>query len=598
MFRIAVLASALVLTSAAGARALPDPGDDWLQVETPGFVLTSNAKEAKTRELAEAFAGFQAALRLVQPGLRHETPVPVRIFAFRTEKDYAPYRAVLGGDPEGVAGHFFGHTWIYFIFLEAYPGRHDALPIVYHEYVHAHLANNFGRLPLWLNEGLADYFSTLERRKGEIVVGTPPEGRLESVRATTFLPMAQLFAVTEDSPEYNERERRGLYYAQSWLVVHYLLTDPDRGRAAGAFFRRVSEGEDADAALRATMGFGLDDLQSHLRAYANSRTMPILRIPVAALGETPDLEVEPIPDAVALYRLGTYLAFAERPEAVEHLRAATGGAPDAWATLGMLAGRGAVPGDPASLFARAFEGGAGEALSFFLHARWILEGSGEIDADRIETARASLRRALGLDPSFAEARALLGGSYLRGPEPAAEAAATHLERALEALPGRADIAYNLALAKRALGDTETVMRLLDRVIAPADPELANRLRGELARSRIVERVNESLVGGSLDEAEAALEEALAEATDPRLKSELEDRLREVRGQRRLGDLVDRYNQAVALANVGRLQDARKELLAIREALAALGQEPGLMLQAASLAAEVGRTLREIGERSG
>jgi Tfp pilus assembly protein PilF len=590
---LVALLTPCLAASGAAAWALPDPEDDWLEIVSPGFVLTSNANARKTRQIAEAFAGFQGALRLIQPGLRHETPLPVRVFAFRSEEDYAPYRSLVGGDPEGIAGHFFGHPWAYFLFLEAYPERTDPLRVVYHEYVHAHLANNFTGLPLWLNEGLAEYFSTLEQRGGEIVLGAPPEGRLRWLRDHSFVPMSQLFAVTRASADYNERDRRGTFYSQSWLVVHFLLTDRTRGRAAGSFFRRVSGGEDPDSALRETMGLGLAELEKQLRGYVNSPTFPILRVPAAALGERAALETRPIPDAIALYRLGTYLALADHPQAVEHLKAAVAEVPDAWATLGLLAIQGREPEAAARHFARALEEGAAEALSYFLHAETLLRGSGATDPDRVEAARASLGRALEIDPELAEARALLGRTHLAPAGSRAEEAVAHLERALAALPGRSDIAYNLALARLDAGDRTGAEHLLTHAIAPANARLAERLRDELDRSSIVGRVNDAVTEGSLQEVEATLVAALAETSDGGLKVQLEERLREVRSRLELEDLVRRYNEAISLANASRLREARRELVSIRDELSALAGDPMVGIEAASLAAELRSILDRI-----
>ena len=37
------------------------------------------------------------------------------------------------------------------------------------------------------------------------------------------MPLQELFAVTRDSPEYNESSRQGIFYAESWLLTHYLM---------------------------------------------------------------------------------------------------------------------------------------------------------------------------------------------------------------------------------------------------------------------------------------------------------------------------------------------------------------------------------------
>ena len=44
-----------------------------------------------------------------------------------------------------------------------------------------------------------------------------------------WLTLEQLLTVTHDSPLYNEGERRSLFYAQSWALVHMLMTKDAQG---------------------------------------------------------------------------------------------------------------------------------------------------------------------------------------------------------------------------------------------------------------------------------------------------------------------------------------------------------------------------------
>jgi hypothetical protein len=68
------------------------------------------------------------------------------------------------------------------------------------------------------------------------------------------------------------------FYAQSWLLTHYMLSDPQRAAKLDAYFRRVSDGEDPIDAWQPSTGIALDDLHDVLTAY--EKTMPSRALPM------------------------------------------------------------------------------------------------------------------------------------------------------------------------------------------------------------------------------------------------------------------------------------------------------------------------------
>ena len=88
---------------------------------------------------------------------------------------------------------------------------------------HYVVRTNAPRLPLWFNEGLAEFFSTFEYRKGELRIGLPKPSHVLWLRNHSAILIPALFAMDRDSKDYNEGTRRGIFYAQSWPLVHYLI---------------------------------------------------------------------------------------------------------------------------------------------------------------------------------------------------------------------------------------------------------------------------------------------------------------------------------------------------------------------------------------
>lgn len=85
---------------------------------------------------------------------------------------------------------------------------------------------------MWLNEGLAEFFSTFQYEKGRAIIGRPLEAQLIFLNQVAWLPLQAVLAAKMDSPEYNEDFRNSVFYAQAWALVHYLLCAKDTGLCA------------------------------------------------------------------------------------------------------------------------------------------------------------------------------------------------------------------------------------------------------------------------------------------------------------------------------------------------------------------------------
>src|SRR5690348_3968842 len=122
---------------------------------------------------------------------------PVRIIAFRNEKQYKPYRF-----NEGAFAYYLrGRKCDYIVMQDISPEHYRA---AVHEYTHL-ITEHLGlHLPIWLNEGLADFYSSLEPKGSKAEVGAPLPGHVTLLQTRTWLPLSVLLNVGRDSPYYNE----------------------------------------------------------------------------------------------------------------------------------------------------------------------------------------------------------------------------------------------------------------------------------------------------------------------------------------------------------------------------------------------------------
>jgi tetratricopeptide (TPR) repeat protein len=163
-----------------------------------------------------------------------------------------------------------------------------AYPIVVHEYVHLVLRHASGTFPLWLNEGLAEFFSTVEPEGNRMSVGRVPPGRLEYMtQGVALMELDDLVAITHSSPEYRSRSHAGIFYSESWALTHMLMTD-DRYRGKfSQFLPLVTSGASSAEAMATAYGKDIASIGRDLNNYvrqgnylyylANYRTPPARR---------------------------------------------------------------------------------------------------------------------------------------------------------------------------------------------------------------------------------------------------------------------------------------------------------------------------------
>src|SRR5205807_7778571 len=99
----------------------------------------------------------------------------------------------------------------------------EVFPVAVHEDVHLLTRHSDLDFPPWLNEGIADVYSTLTQRGNEILVGTPPAGRMAHIQQEKWVPLSIILAADHNSPYYNEKNKVGSLYSEGWALTHMLM---------------------------------------------------------------------------------------------------------------------------------------------------------------------------------------------------------------------------------------------------------------------------------------------------------------------------------------------------------------------------------------
>jgi hypothetical protein len=293
--------SVMAVLGLAFTSSLP-AAEKWLYGHSAHFEMLSSAKEKDSRRLLINLERFRENVLAMFPARQMEEP-KVTVVLFGSDSGFKAYKPRYKGKPKDVAGYFLNHPdQVYIAMCTDYDADENGDPeeIIFHEYLHLLVHSRGLTLPLWLNEGMAEVFSTFKLEDKYAEYGAPKQIYVDIMGLSALMPLERMLMVDEKSPEYNEEERATTFYAQSWLLTHYLLCGKDRENSKRlAKFLERTDGMTGNPkeAFREIFGQSVGEMELVLRSYLSGgqfyqRRMPLLPIDEKAIVVRPASELE------------------------------------------------------------------------------------------------------------------------------------------------------------------------------------------------------------------------------------------------------------------------------------------------------------------
>lgn len=512
---------------------------EWQKLTAPRFTIVSHLSEKETRAWAEEFDQFLSELI----GFLHIESIelqPVTVVLFRTQREFAPYRMMQpNGQPAKVAGVFASRKSWGVIGLSRGGDAEWIRRVILHEGFHWIASHDRSYYPLWVAEGLAEVFSTFHVARGNVQWGEPIESHLQAMRRMNPLPLGRLLRAGSSDPLFNESDRTGIFYAQSWALAHYLIFGDRKNSSAtlSAYLKAVRSGMSIDEIIRAVFGTDEAKLQSDLDSYLSrgkafrvSRPAPEdmdrdFVVAVATPGE--------VAAAQARLALGTGNLDLAREQALEALQLEPQ-MPAGHEVLAWLESELSRQQESGAYAERAINHGSRDPWMylFFVIALEVAENTGASSSGELARAVSNLmEQALNLQTDFGEAYQVLA-AQMADVDPLRPSDRDFLLLGNKRFPNDGRILMGLAFIAEREEDYQEVTRLLRQTESPS-VDLSGWARGsrDLLRRRNVERDLESRVLALIDEnkTEEALtlyDEAIESTTDAFLERKLRaDRLR-------------------------------------------------------------------------
>ena len=225
-----------------GQAALALNRDGWKHAETPNFIYHYLDAAAARQVANEAEFYFRIIARdLGREGEAVEKKAQIFIF---TKSEWEEFKRGVHLDPWTGGMHSANELFI------TRDGERFQGPTLGHEVAHLVVERFFGgRIPLWLNEGYAEYISGVLYAAYYRARGYASKPRFMDMRSDEYLPLEKLTTLTT----YPAGEREVVaFYVESRKLVTFLQ---QRGKEAfRAFFEAMAKGSYFESAVSGAFG--------------------------------------------------------------------------------------------------------------------------------------------------------------------------------------------------------------------------------------------------------------------------------------------------------------------------------------------------------
>ena len=216
-------------------------GDEpkWLEVHSAHFYVLTDAGAKRGQEVALRMEQMRSIFGQLLLRDKLKMSVPITVVALKSDK----YFGFIAPTKQNMAKAFYvpGSDRIYIVLNLFEP---DPWRAITHPLAHYLMNHNYPPAQGWFDEGFAEYFGSMRLdNKGVDIGGDPemvsewyedafenltrnpntPQSLTQLVSSPVWLNMVDLFTMKHDGSGAREGTHHTLYYAQSWMVVHYLI---------------------------------------------------------------------------------------------------------------------------------------------------------------------------------------------------------------------------------------------------------------------------------------------------------------------------------------------------------------------------------------
>jgi tetratricopeptide (TPR) repeat protein len=309
---------------------------------------------------------------------------------------------------------------------------------------------------------------------------------LDTLANEELMPLDELFSVGRTSAQYNEATRQGMFYAESWLLTHYLMAGDNailRERFA-QFTPLLKEGQSPEQAFTNALGVSLAAMQAELKWYAQAGHYSAIVLKLnGTVGGPVTVSSAPVTPVEILFRFGDEQLHIGRLDSAEswfkQAQKLAPASPLPYEGLALLAQEQDNHNEALSDLDQAMKLGSISYVGHYLYAeeKYHLTSHGaemysRVEGDPAAEIRGELIKSIAMMPSFGPAHELLGFfEMVQGDNlPAAE---EQLQTAIALEPENQSYQFTLAQVQLSEHELDAARRTLQPLLLlpNVDPKL-------------------------------------------------------------------------------------------------------------------------------
>jgi tetratricopeptide (TPR) repeat protein len=258
----------------------------WIEVHSTHFSVITDAGDKRGREVALRMEQMRSVFGQLILKDKLKMSVPVSVVALKSDNQYG---LAAPGKQSRSAGFYVPGADHVYIVLDLF--QSDPWLAVAHPLAHYLLNYNYPPTQGWFDEGLAEYFGSIYIGRQVELGGDPelmpewhedifdngmqrdpslPQSLTQLASSPVWMSMVDLFNIKHDPSGTHEGTHNTLFYAQSWMVVHYLI-NKNKLPEAGTYFDLVlNQKMPVDKAMVQAFDLSPQQMEDAVKSYFKS----------------------------------------------------------------------------------------------------------------------------------------------------------------------------------------------------------------------------------------------------------------------------------------------------------------------------------------
>ena len=485
------LLAALVCPIARGADKDKKPEKEkkekiepWVEIRTAHFIVASDGGEKTARRIADEFETLLRVFQATMPNSRVSTGVPVRILAARDGQSFARMAPEFpfNKNREQPPGLMFSGPEKTYIGIRANVSGHFPYMEIFQNYAREILKLSYRKLPPWLEEGYSTVYGSVTFTDRGVRLERPDPEDLSVLFESPLLPLDLVLHVDRSSPYYSPGNKESVYFAESRVLVHFLISDPQFAatKSMDRYVTSVEGGADSLQAARDAFG-DLNQLQARLDAFVKQVSAPPAELPVTGGGDSGG-PARTLSAAEIEARTADFLALRGRSEdAQDKLEEALMTEPtlaEAEQSLGFILLKRDDLDEAQKHFERAVQLDPNDALNYYGQGLVAVATAKGGNTGAPAGAADAFEKSVALNPDFAPAWYNLAMIYSQRNETLARAL-TDARRAASLAPGTSSYQLQVAAIQDRISHPDEARQAAARVQESASARTATDKAGEV-----------------------------------------------------------------------------------------------------------------------